>query len=55
MDVSSPIVVVYEEGVVEVGLEVYFGCNSGKVEGVRVMRRRRGGSGGGGFWVSSHL
>ena len=42
LDVGQPIVVVYGEGVVEVG---------------RVMKggRRVGGSGSGVFWVSSHL
>ena len=50
MDVNRPIIVVYKEGVVEVGLGVEFGLIGG-VEGVGVMRRRRrvGGSGSGIF------
>ena len=47
LDVGQPIVVVYGEGVVEVGLGVEFGLISSKVErggkakGVGVMRRIR--------------
>ena len=65
MDVDRPIVVVYEEGVVEVGLRVEFRLIGGKAEGVRVMRRRRRVSGGGGsgsflhtfkaFWSQTNL
>ena len=57
MDVSQRIVVVYREGVVEVGLGVEFRLINDKAEGVGVMRRRRrvGGSGSGVLWVSSHL
>ena len=56
MDVGQPIVVVYGEGVVEVGLGVEFGLISGKAEEMGVMRRRKiRGSGSGVFRVSSHL
>ena len=57
VDVSRPIVVVYQQGVVEVGLGVEFRLISGKAEGVGVMRRRRrvGGRVSSVFWVSSHL
>ena len=58
MNVGRPIVVVYGEGVVEVGIGVEFTLIGGKAEGVGVMRtRRRGGNGRGSgvFWVSSHL
>ena len=41
MDVSRPIVVVYGEGTVEVGLGLEFELIGGKVEGVGVMRRRK--------------
>ena len=41
VDVSRPIVVVYGEGTVEVGLGLEFELIGGKVEGVGVMRRRK--------------
>ena len=40
VDVEWPIVVVYGEGVVDVGLEVEFRLIGGKADGVGVMRRR---------------
>ena len=40
MDVIRPIVVVYGEGVMEVGLRVEFRLIGGKAEGVGVMRRK---------------
>ena len=56
VDVSRPIVAVYGEVVVEVGLGVELRFINGKVEGVGVMRRgRRGVSGSGVLWVSSHM
>ena len=57
MDVGQPIVVVYGEAVVEVGLRVEFGIIGGKTKGLGVMRRRRvGGSGGGvGFFTPLKL
>ena len=57
VDVSRPTVVVYREGIVEMGLIVEFGLIGGKVKWVGVMRRRRrvGGSGSGVFGVSSQL
>ena len=52
MNVGRPIVVVYGEGVMEVGLGVEFELIGGKAEGVGVIRRRRRvrGSGSGYFW-----
>ena len=52
VDVDQPIVVVYIEGVVEVGIGVEFTLIGGKAEGVGVIRRRRRvrGSGSGYFW-----